>query len=54
VKTTISVVAAFALSLVTRFAAAQHVPLPPTVVALDSPEGQRLFEEAEARATSGR
>jgi hypothetical protein len=26
------------------------LPLPPNLVALDSPEGQRLFEEAEARA----
>lgn len=31
-------------------ASAQHLALPPTLVALESPEGQRLFEEADARA----
>ncbi len=31
-------------------AAAQHKPLPATLVALDSTEGQRFFEESEARA----
>jgi Phytochelatin synthase len=40
----------FALSIVPLSAAAQHMPLPATLVALDSPEGQRLFEEADARA----
>lgn len=33
-----------------RSAMAQHQPLPSTLVALESPEGQRLFAEAEARA----
>lgn len=41
---------AIALWLASNGASAQHVPLPPTLVALDSPEGQRLFEEADARA----
>ncbi len=35
---------------VTGVARGQHAPLPATLVALDSPEGQRLFEEADARA----
>lgn len=39
-----------AIALATRPAAAQHVPLPATLIALDSAEGQRLFEEADARA----
>jgi len=39
-----------ASSFLARGAAAQHKPLPATLVALDSPEGQRLFEEADARA----
>jgi hypothetical protein len=39
-----------AISLAPVDAAAQHVPLPAALVALDSPEGQRLFEEADARA----
>jgi hypothetical protein len=42
--------ATFALSLVAQRAAAQHALLPATLVALDSAEGQRLFEEAGARA----
>jgi hypothetical protein len=37
----------FAL-FVTRGASAQHMPLPATLVALESPDGQRLFEEADA------
>src|SRR5215467_8568936 len=36
--------------LVTRNAAAQHQSLPAALVALESQEGQRLFEEADARA----
>jgi hypothetical protein len=36
--------------LVARTATAQHQSLPPTLIALESPEGQRLFEEADARA----
>lgn len=39
----------FALS-VARPAAAQHAPLPATLVALDSTEGQRLLDEADAKA----
>lgn len=41
---------ALAASLVSPRALAQHAPLPPSLVALDSLEGQRLFTEAEARA----
>ena len=42
--------AAVALALLsTRAASAQHLPLPDTLVALDSPEGQRLFAEADAK-----
>jgi hypothetical protein len=46
----LAVAATLGLSLAARAASAQHSPLPPTLVALDSPEGQRLFEEADARA----
>jgi hypothetical protein len=42
--------AVFAVTATPRDAQAQHAPLPPTLVGLDSPEGQRLFEEADARA----
>jgi len=40
-----------ALSMLTipAIASAQHVPLPDTVVALDSPEGMRLFDESRAK-----
>jgi hypothetical protein len=41
---------ALAASLVSPRALAQHAPLPASLVALDSPEGQRIFAEAEARA----
>jgi hypothetical protein len=45
---------AFLVSLVVLLhaplqARAQHMPLPATLVALDSPEGQQLFAEADAR-----
>jgi hypothetical protein len=40
----------FALLLPPRVARAEHMPLPATLIALDSPEGQRLFGEAEDRA----
>lgn len=33
-----------------RNAAAQHAALPATLIALDSPEGQRLLDEADAKA----
>lgn len=39
-----------AISLAASPARAQHMPLPATLVALDSPEGQLLFAEADARA----
>src|ERR1700692_1251160 len=39
-----------ALALAASSASAQHKPLPGGLVALESPEGQRLFEEADARA----
>ena len=41
---------AIAAMLVAGTARAQHMALPSTLVALESPEGQRLFEEADARA----
>jgi hypothetical protein len=43
-------IAVLAGLLVPASAWAQHAPLPATLVALDSPEGQRLFAEADARA----
>lgn len=46
----LAALATIAFFLVTRGALAQRMPLPTTLVALDSPEGQRLFEEADARA----
>jgi hypothetical protein len=46
----LSVGLTLALSLAPRVALAQYKALPPSLVALDSPEGQRLFEEADARA----
>ncbi|HTQ48667.1 MAG TPA: phytochelatin synthase family protein [Polyangiaceae bacterium] len=46
----LAVAAVLAASTLARGAAAQHRPLPTTLVALDSTEGQRLFEEADARA----
>ena len=39
-----------AAMLFAKTAPAQHAPLPPSLVALDSQEGQRLFDEADARA----
>jgi glutathione-S-conjugate glycine hydrolase len=50
VKTLAPVIAVVAASLVTGVARGQHAVLPATLVALDSAEGQRLFEEADARA----
>jgi hypothetical protein len=38
-----------ALALSTRTARAQHVALPASLVALESPEGQRLLAEADAK-----
>jgi hypothetical protein len=38
-----------ALISLPAIASAQHVPLPDTVVALDSPEGMRLFDESQAK-----
>jgi hypothetical protein len=46
----LAVAAILAASTFARVAGAQHKALPETLIALDSPEGQRLFEEAEARA----
>jgi hypothetical protein len=40
----------FVLTLVTRGTRAQHQPVAAPLVALESAEGQRLFEEADARA----
>ena len=42
--------ASLVASLVHARAQAQHAPLPASLLALDSPEGQRLFAEADARA----
>ena len=40
---------AAALALAPSAARAQHVPLPDTVIALESPEGMRLFDESQAK-----
>jgi hypothetical protein len=38
------------LLLICRTAAAQHAALPSSLIALDSPEGQKLLDEADAKA----
>src|SRR5687768_6220559 len=44
-------VAVFALLLLTpSLAYAQHAPLPPELIALDTPEGEKLLAEATAKA----
>jgi hypothetical protein len=49
-RASLAAVAVLALTSGARDARAEHPSLPPTLVALDSPEGQRLFDEADARA----
>lgn len=46
----LAVLATLVVSLVHARASAQHAALPPALIALDTPEGQRLFAEADARA----
>jgi hypothetical protein len=49
-QTGLAALAGLALCAASERAEAQHRPLPATLIALDSTEGQRLFEEADARA----